>query len=523
MSTPVPGDISKGKHSVFAFEMRFMPDPDGGQGAQAEEALSWGELRIWVQGKNLCEHFDQSLVLDAIHWYLLPILEWFAHNWEPLFHEEKYPVSGFEAGDDALSTYRGLCLSQPGYDDLELVREQEEDCYEWWHRHALHSYREGGLLPDIFIRRVRDQIEVSWGETDGHSIPDLFRFRAAPGSVCLEPEEVAVPLYAALCEAASYLRGQMPDSTRLLRLSQALEQIPTTDPDHRLAWMVGLEKPGSFQSRWQECKKQILSLSNKARELVTPDVHETGLILKGSCHAALMFGTVAPDITREDVFVLAQKMIEFSQHPADDDCTEHMGTEIGVDPRDPPWIQGYEMAEQFLEYLGVRTNDLERIDIDHIVASLGVRVETVNLSDDSIRAVALAGLKLRPCIAQNVNNYSNTYPSGIRFTLAHELCHLLFDRVHGRRVAIASGPWAPQAIEKRANAFAAMLLMPRSCLQNALSGMHRGRIEFENVLHISAVLGVGIRSVIDHLYNCGYLDPIGRQRLHIVADKNAEA
>ena len=90
-------------------------------------------------------------------------------------------------------------------------------------------------------------------------------------------------------------------------------------------------------------------------------------------------------------------------------------------------------------------------------------------------------------------------------------------------MAIASGPWAPQAIEKRANAFAAMLLMPRSCLQKAMSGVNKDSIGFEDLVHISAVLGVGIRSVIDHLYNCGYVDPAGRKRLHVLADRKIEA
>ena len=46
-------------------------------------------------------------------------------------------------------------------------------------------------------------------------------------------------------------------------------------------------------------------------------------------------------------------------------------------------------------------------------------------------------------------------PRAQRFTLAHELCHMLHDRSYGARLAIASGPWAPWGIEKRANALLA--------------------------------------------------------------------
>ena len=60
---------------------------------------------------------------------------------------------------------------------------------------------------------------------------------------------------------------------------------------------------------------------------------------------------------------------------------------------------------------------------------------------------------------------------GRRFTLAHEFCHLLFDQDQGQALAVASGPWAPRAIEQRANAFAAMFLMPAFLLKQMLSGL----------------------------------------------------
>ena len=56
-----------------------------------------------------------------------------------------------------------------------------------------------------------------------------------------------------------------------------------------------------------------------------------------------------------------------------------------------------------------------------------------------------------------------------RFTLAHELCHLLVDRDKGARLAIVSGPWAPLDVERRANAFAAALLMPEAAVAKAVA------------------------------------------------------
>lgn len=52
--------------------------------------------------------------------------------------------------------------------------------------------------------------------------------------------------------------------------------------------------------------------------------------------------------------------------------------------------------------------------------------------------------------------------SWLRFTLAHELAHLVYDRLAGTWLAQASGPWTPPGRESRANAVAAALLMPEN-------------------------------------------------------------
>jgi len=52
-------------------------------------------------------------------------------------------------------------------------------------------------------------------------------------------------------------------------------------------------------------------------------------------------------------------------------------------------------------------------------------------------------------------------------TLAHELCHLLVDRGSATELMVVSTPWAPPEIERRANAFAAELLLPKAGILRA--------------------------------------------------------
>ena len=118
----------------------------------------------------------------------------------------------------------------------------------------------------------------------------------------------------------------------------------------------------------------------------------------------------------------------------------------------------------------------------------------------------MVGPNLRPGIAWNRRSRSNLHVYGQRFTLAHELCHLLFDRSAGRRLAMASGPWAPRAIERRANAFAAMLLMPTERVQRVVAGLNEPIHQHGGVETVSRHLKTSFDATLWHLRNLGFLD-----------------
>ena len=89
-------------------------------------------------------------------------------------------------------------------------------------------------------------------------------------------------------------------------------------------------------------------------------------------------------------------------------------------------------------------------------------------------------------------------------TLAHELCHLLYDLEDDGRVGVVSNPWAPQAMERRANAFAAMLLMPREALRSVLPREPRDW-SIDGLREAMATLGVGKSALTWHMYNLGLI------------------
>lgn len=137
----------------------------------------------------------------------------------------------------------------------------------------------------------------------------------------------------------------------------------------------------------------------------------------------------------------------------------------------------------------------------------------ITLETDSIRGGAVAGEGFSPRIAINRTHYFNDNESGRRFTIAHELCHVLFDRTRARRVAHASsgGPWAARGIEQRANAFAAYLLMPRTLVLEHLAG--ENRIGSSDIKRLASGLKVNESALLRHLRNLGLIDAGESERL----------
>lgn len=100
-----------------------------------------------------------------------------------------------------------------------------------------------------------------------------------------------------------------------------------------------------------------------------------------------------------------------------------------------------------------------------------------------------------------------------RFALAHELCHLLYDRAEGAPLAIASGPWAPRSIERRAGAFAAMSLLPPSLVEQTLGRLTQPVTTPEGVIELATRVRISRTAAIHHLLNMALLSETERDEL----------
>ena len=218
-----------GDTATFALKVAFVDDPDSGQGADADTRKSWGGFQLWVEGRNLCAHEEEGERVEFVHWYLLPLLEWFVNNWNPLLHEERVPCQN--KGDHGWNALRHNRFAPAALD------KHEENAWDaawqgWWLRHALQASSEGGIFPDVVLRRFRDAVEISWGPTSGHGMPGHFRFaNSGPASALLDPRAVGEPLYDVLSDAAAYLANALPESSRYRRLKASVRRLSSTQDE----------------------------------------------------------------------------------------------------------------------------------------------------------------------------------------------------------------------------------------------------------------------------------------------------
>ena len=102
------------------------------------------------------------------------------------------------------------------------------------------------------------------------------------------------------------------------------------------------------------------------------------------------------------------------------------------------------------------------VDVSALLAEIDAAVHDVEATNASaVDAVCAWRPGIRPVVVVNVLGPHAKGHRGRRATLAHELCHILFDLGVGLGYAEAKTKLAPRWHEARANAFAAELLVPR--------------------------------------------------------------
>ena len=491
--------IRVGDPARVALEIGWVEDRELPQRRPAGYGWSMGRLTIHIAGVNVTATRLGDRAQSFVGWYLAPFLDWLATNWVALLHEERYPWPN-RGGVAALACNRAL------EDWMTAVDPQGRQHYahtqDWYFRHGVRSAAAGGIFPDLFIRRVADDIELSWSGRPMAFTRDGLAFESGTGHARLPVGEVADAIWQILDWAANHAR-----------------ESPAHYAAHVAAFRAKVESLRGIEYPTLACAYVVPDMLQKATSAFAA-IDREDLLLGGQAAndapyiaelspAVAMFGGVSPDLGTHDVEYLRDQIAQ-AQGGEDSAELASLMAERQYNPLGVPYQDAHRFADELLEDLPAPASDF--VDVRAMCSHLGIDVQETQLETGSIRGLAIAGTGFAPRIRINRAHHFNGNESGQRFTIAHELCHVLFDRTRARRVAHASsGPWAAQGIEQRANAFAAYLLMPRALVFKHLPDANR--IERQDVWHLAHRLQVNETALLNHLVNLGLIDDTDRDRL----------
>jgi len=302
--------------------------------------------------------------------------------------------------------------------------------------------------------------------------------------------------------------GAVTESAKFANeMSSLLERHANpASPLERLKWAAG--------QRLEQAAMEIRRLAGVSTEGIEDTLqvllgfseNETVGLITPLTVPAMLFKAANPALSTTDLYKLAQV---FRQLPCESDETlsQHQRAEPPPASLEAVTQDGYDKAVELRYALGIDVVPplMGQLDLETVLLpKLGVTVEELTLDDFQVDGVAMFTPGKRPMVAVNLSGQFSSTRWGRRMTLAHELCHLLHDLSDNNEVGIVSNPWAPYLLERRANAFAAMLLMPPAALADVLS--RNSRLWTSEMLHAAmTTLGVGRSAFTWHLYNLKWI------------------
>lgn len=484
----------------FCVRIRWSDDPSPVGGRPDYHGWSMGQLEIIADSQSLTACETEQGPRKYIQWYLGPFLHWLADNWIELLHEERYSWKDAEPGPAAMSCDKGLAAwldAEEGQEDDENYNKLEA----WERRHCITTAAEGGLFPEIYLRRFVDDIEVSW---TGHTplfAPPGFSFMVDAGRHYCDVSAVADPLWNLLQWVVQNPPALDTDTYEedwksLCRKVEKISRSPVEEfANVRFAHGIIDRVHQAFKEKGKEVLEGLQFAPESQPYLVTGDP------------AVAMFGGIEPDLSQDDICLLRDTILK-QENKSDSDKLKNLF--IHYSKSNPiigkPYNHGFELARHLINYLTeIKLLDTrEFIDVEELCATLGIDIMKETFDTDKIRGVALAGKYHHSTIILNDTNTFYLSPNARRFTMAHELCHIVFDRNRARSVSHISGPWALPEIEQRANAFAAYFLVPRHLLET--TGIDYDSMtnpEFESLM---GRFRVSKPLLAEHMRNLGFID-----------------
>lgn len=462
-----------GHKHTFAFVVHPLALPPSE--AKSAAARSLARVQIWCGGRNLCSGRDEEGEFDALDIPLIDLANWLVEDWD----ERVYDTALHEVL--ATFQYRVPIAERWALSaSLDLPLEQAESLHRWASVRALEFAATDYLLPNVVFDRVDDAIRVSWSQrSDPYAFIDVS-FTPAQGTILVDVADFVAACRELVRTVYAWTRGT--DDARVTQLAALLERPPETVG--RMAagrWVPDLDVDAVVP------RDELVQLGETGRGgFVSAFLRSSDQALPASAVAACLH-LFAKTHTHLDRDALAQLT---------------SGADATMDPM-APWESGLRLARHIrarLAELGICPLD-GPVPIEAVLSDLQVQVASLDLATPEVDGVCLMDRDQRTLAILNTGGRLSSTTVGRRSTLAHELCHFAFDAPQFQVVGQADLRRAPDSIiEKRANAFAAELLLPRAIVLDAAEGYTLERSRLKN---LARRFGTGMKLAEHQAENAG--------------------
>lgn len=426
-----------GSQKGFLLELRLDEEHADGLG------LIWGSGTLLVNGVSVMAGPEDG----PVEWTWVDLLEWLAKNWSYLLCEQSFP---FYAKASEISTLMRDLEKRWENMPEERVEDEEEEAFRFLNRHDLASAFKGIYLPAVFFMRQGKLFEVSLTEK-------RWTERLPAEQAIADLQQIGDRL----AELASREgEGRGPVAARQWHLRE-----------HHLQ-----EKALPLLTGFSSAVLASLNADNAAdfweQNPVAP-LEESELVA-----AARMTGGVLLPEEQLTILGLIRGLGKSTTDKLDalSDALSRDFREIGK-----PYDQGYWAAIWLRRRLGLDERDA--VKPAALLEGWGVHVERFEMPDSNLDALACWGRHHGPAILVNKSMESTpAHVHGENSTLAHEICHLLLDRNGALPVAEVLNGNTPERLEKRARAFAAEFLLPRSAAAEVVRREEKLKAAVEKLL-----------------------------------------
>lgn len=447
--------------------------------ASSSAAHSLVRLQIGCAGQNLCTGHDDGGHFDALEVPLIDLATWLVEGWdERVFGTRLHDVlaTSFRYGVPVAARWE---LSAA----LGLRAHEAESLHAWASIRAVEIAATDYLLPNIVFDRVDDFMRVSWSQrAKRHPFVDLA-FAPSQGAVLLDVRDFVALCLSLVRATFEWTRNVGGDDTRVAQIAEFLERDPEpVGRDVVERWVPGLDAGAAVPT------PELVQLAQTGRG---------GLVAAflRSSDGVLAAGAVAECLR---LFSMTGSRLDRSQIEG-----ITTGADTTIQPT-APWESGLHLARHVrarLAHLGVCPLE-GPVPIEDLVAGLGVAVHPVDLGTPAVDGVCFMDETGRALAILNTAGRLASRRAGRRSTLAHELCHFAFDAPRYQTIGQADPRAFPDSVvEKRANAFAAELLLPRSVVREYAGRGHTlGR---DRLRRLANRFGVGMKLAEHQAVNAG--------------------